>query len=106
MIRGRAAAVGLRPDRTGDLVAAVAEVATNSIRHGGGGGTLRIWRHEDALICEVTDPGHITDPLVGRRTPSPATETGRGLWLANQLCDLIQVRSSPVGTTIRLHSWL
>ena len=82
------------------------EVATNSIRHGGGGGTLRIWRQEDALVCEVTDPGHITDPLVGRRTPSPATEAGRGLWLANQLCDLFQVRSGPGGTTIRLHSWL
>ena len=82
------------------------EVATNSIRHGSGGGTLRLWRQEDALVCEVTDPGHITDPLVGRRTPSPATQGGRGLWLANQLCDLIQVRSTPAGTTIRLHSWL
>jgi anti-sigma regulatory factor (Ser/Thr protein kinase) len=106
LVRKHAAAVGLRRDRAADLVAAVTEVATNSIRHGGGGGTLRIWPQEDALVCEVTDAGHITDPLVGRRTPSPATQTGRGLWLANQLADLIQVRSGPGGTTIRLHSWL
>ena len=29
--------------------------------------------------------------------------TGRGLWLANQLCNLVQIRSSPEGTTVRLH---
>jgi anti-sigma regulatory factor (Ser/Thr protein kinase) len=28
---------------------------------------------------------------------------GYGLWLANQVCDLVQVRSSPAGTTVRLH---
>ena len=106
LVREHAAAVGLRRDRAIDLVAAVTEVATNCIRYGGGGGTVRIWRQEDALVCEVTDPGHITDPLVGRRAPTTATEAGRGLWLANQLCDLVQVRSGPGGTTIRLHSWL
>ena len=65
--------MGLRRNRAADLVAAVAEVAANSIRHGGGGGTLRIWRQEDAPVCKVTDPGHITDPMLGRRTPSPGT---------------------------------
>ena len=106
LVRAQAAAAGLRPDRTTDLVVAVTEVATNSIQHGGGQGSLRLWRHEDAVICEISDAGHITDPLVGRRTPSQATKGGRGLWLANQLCDLIQVRSAPAGTTIRLYSWL
>ena len=106
LVRKHAAAVRLRRDRTADLVAAVTEVATNSIRHGGGGGTLRTWRQQDALVCEVTDAGHITDPLVGRRPPSSTTEAGHGLWLANQLCDLCQMRSGPGGTTIRLHSWL
>jgi anti-sigma regulatory factor (Ser/Thr protein kinase) len=105
LVSQHAATAGLGPDRATDLVAAVTEIATNSIRHGGGQGSLRLWRHEDALICEITDAGHITDPLVGRRTPS-APESGRGLWLANQLADLIQVRSAPTGTTTRLHSWL
>ena len=105
-VRRFAVTSGLHPDRATDLVWAVTEVATNSIRHGGGRGTLRLWRQGDSMISEVTDAGHITDSMVGRRAPSPASETGRGLWLANQLCDLLQVRSGPGGTTVRLHSWL
>ena len=27
----------------------------------------------------------------------------RGLWLANQLCDLVQIRTLPAGTVVRLH---
>ena len=100
------AAAGLRPDRIADLVLAVAEVMANSIRYGGGQGILRTWRPEDALVVEIADAGHITDPLVGRRPPSEQAEGGHGLWLANQLCDLVQVRSSPAGTAVRLHSWL
>ena len=100
------AAAGLRPERIADLVLAVAEVTANSIRDGGGQGTLRTWRPEDALVVEIADAGHITDPLVGRRPPSEQTEGGRGLWLANQLCDLVQVRSGPTGTAVRLLSWL
>ena len=30
-------------------------------------------------------------------------ENGRGMWLANQLCDLVQLRSSPEGTVVRMH---
>jgi len=30
-------------------------------------------------------------------------ESGRGLWIVNQLCDLFQLRSSPAGTVARLH---
>jgi len=97
---------GLSPDRTTDLVLAAAEVATNSIRHGGGRGVLRMWRQGDAVVCEFTDRGHITDPLAGRRVPSLSTEGGRGLWLANQLCDLVQIRSAASGTAVRLVSWL
>jgi hypothetical protein len=48
----------------------------------------------------------ITDPLVGRGLLSDVTEDGRGIWMANQLCDLVQVRSSPSGTTVRLFAWL
>ena len=106
LVTFHAVLAGLSSDRTADLVLAVAEVATNSIRHAGGWGTLRIWQQHDALVCEISDRGHITDPLVGRRTPAADSGGGRGLWLANQLCDLVQVRSGPAGTTVRLFSWL
>jgi anti-sigma regulatory factor (Ser/Thr protein kinase) len=97
---------GLNADRTTDLTLAATEVATNSVRHGGGRGVLRLWRQGDAVVCEFTDRGHITDPLAGRRTPSLSAEGGRGLWLANQLCDLVQIRSGPSGTAVRLLTWL
>jgi len=101
-----ATAAGLGSDRATDLVLAAAEVATNSVRHGGGRGVLRMWQQGDAVSCDFTDRGHITDPLAGRRIPSLCTEGGRGLWLANQLCDLVQIRSTTAGTTVRLVSWL
>ena len=81
----------------------VHEVVSNSIRHGGGAGTLHLWRDDDALVCEVRDGGRIDDPLVGRERPEFGRAGGRGLWLANQLCDLVQVRSFSDGSVVRLH---
>jgi anti-sigma regulatory factor (Ser/Thr protein kinase) len=90
-------------ERVEDLILAVDELATNSICHGGGGGTLRLWGDDDALVCEVRDRGYVEDPLVGRVRPALELTRGRGLWLVNQLCDLMQIRSSPVvGTTVRV----
>jgi anti-sigma regulatory factor (Ser/Thr protein kinase) len=94
---------GLPSSRVADLVLAVNEVATNSIVHGGGKGILRTWSDPDAVICEVRDSGFFDRPLVDRERPSPEAPGPRGLWLANQLCDLVQIRSLPGGTAVRLH---
>ena len=94
---------GLDPHRTDDLVLAVDEAATNSVRHGGGRGVLAMWQEGEVLMSELRDGGHIDDPLVGRETPTLEQLRGRGLWLANQLCDLTQVRSTPDGVVVRLH---
>jgi anti-sigma regulatory factor (Ser/Thr protein kinase) len=99
----QAAAAGLRRRRVVDAVVAVNEVANNSIEHGGGRGTLRIWTEQRRLVCEVSDAGRIDDPLVDRRIPDPDRPSGRGLWIANQLCELVQLRSFPTGTVVRLH---
>jgi anti-sigma regulatory factor (Ser/Thr protein kinase) len=93
---------GLSQARGDDLVTAVSELAANSVLHGGGGGTLSLWQEPDALVVEAVDLGYIEEPLVGRRRPTPTQEGGRGLWLVNQLCDLVQIRSSPAGSAIRL----
>jgi anti-sigma regulatory factor (Ser/Thr protein kinase) len=98
-----AAALGLDAARTGDMVLIVNEVATNSVRHGGGTGTLRIWEDGGSVICEVRDGGQILDPLIGRKKPPAGHGSGLGLWLANQLCDLVQIRSFPTGSVVRLH---
>jgi anti-sigma regulatory factor (Ser/Thr protein kinase) len=97
---------GLGADRSRAMTSAVAEIAANSVRHGGGAGELRTWLQADALICEVTDPGRFDNPLVGRLTPAPEEQRGRGLWLANQFSDLVQIRSTPCGTAVRIFAWL
>jgi len=94
---------GLRPDRARDLVLAVGELAGNTLVHTGKPGTLAIWTGNGEIICQVQDTGHITDPLAGTRRPGPTDSGGgRGLWLVNQLCDLVEIRTGPGGTTIRL----
>jgi anti-sigma regulatory factor (Ser/Thr protein kinase) len=103
-VAGHAGALGIDGRRASELALAAHEIATNSLRHGGGRGFLRIWSEPEAMICEIRDSGHIKDPLVGRELPPPGQEGGRGVWLANQLCDLVQVRSSLAGTVIRLHA--
>jgi anti-sigma regulatory factor (Ser/Thr protein kinase) len=106
-VRSRAAAAGARsgldPPEVADLVTAAAELAANSVMHGGGRGTLRVWCENGTLLVEVEDSGLIEDPLVGRRRPLITQEGGRGLWLANRLCDLVQIRSGEQGTAVRLH---
>jgi anti-sigma regulatory factor (Ser/Thr protein kinase) len=94
---------GMGPMEAADLVTAVSELAANSVMHGGGSGTLRLWQEEERLLAEVEDRGRIEEPLVGRLRPDVHQEGGRGLWLANQLCDLVQIRSGERGTTVRLH---
>ena len=37
------------------------------------------------------------------RAPAADGEGGRGVWIANQLCDLVQVRSGEDGSVVRLH---
>jgi anti-sigma regulatory factor (Ser/Thr protein kinase) len=93
---------GLPIHRTEDLLLAVNEVATNTLLHTKRGGTVTIWSDGQDLICEVQDAGRIADPMVGRRAPLPDAAGGRGLWLVNQLCDLVELRVRPNGTRIRL----
>jgi anti-sigma regulatory factor (Ser/Thr protein kinase) len=86
-----------------DLVLAMTELATNSIRHGGGRGVMRAWREHGALLLEVRDDGRIAEPMVGRIRPTADQLGGFGLWMVNQLCDLVQVRSSAEGSVVRVH---
>jgi anti-sigma regulatory factor (Ser/Thr protein kinase) len=99
----RAADAGLSARRTEDLLLAVNEVATNSLRHADGCGTIRVWEEPHAVICEVRDGGTFDEPLAGRERPIPDQIGGFGLWLSNQVCDLVQIRSIGDGTVVRLH---
>src|SRR5436190_6545214 len=102
LVYWRAASAGLGVMRTNDLVLAVNEILTNSVRHGGGAGVLRMWQEGGTLVCEVRDGGRMDDPLADRRKPTAEQTGGRGLWMANQLCDLVQIRSLADGNVVRL----
>jgi anti-sigma regulatory factor (Ser/Thr protein kinase) len=105
LVTAAATGAGLDQARIRDVVVAANEVATNSLRHGGGKGLLRAWRDNGALIVEIRDDGCFDRPLVDRQRPTADAAASRGLWLANQLCDLVQIRSNSHGTLVRLHMW-
>ena len=93
---------GLSGGRAADLALAASEVAANTLRHAGGGGMLHLWPTADEIICQIMDSGRIDDPLAGRRRPAE-DGSGHGLWVVNQVCDLVQLRSGRAGTMVRMH---
>jgi anti-sigma regulatory factor (Ser/Thr protein kinase) len=101
-----ATSIGLSPTRVLDLVLALGELTANTVRHTKAGGVVAIWSAGNELVCQVQDTGHITDPLAGRRRPDADAGGGQGLWVVHQLCDLVELRSSPGGTVIRIHMHL
>jgi anti-sigma regulatory factor (Ser/Thr protein kinase) len=99
-----ATAAGLSQERRTDWLLAVGEAISNSVRHGGGRGTLRMWCAEGGLVAEIRDQGVLADPLTGRRRPDPRAATGgRGMWMMHQLCDLVEIRAAAPGLVLRLH---
>ncbi|NYJ08653.1 anti-sigma factor RsbA family regulatory protein [Petropleomorpha daqingensis] len=105
-VRHWAASLHLPADGVEALELASAELAANSVRHGGGSGSVAMWTEDGAAVLEFTDPGTIDEPLTGRLRPAAEDDGGHGLYLVNQLCDLVQLRSSPTGTTVRVLTWL
>lgn len=102
-VRDRAAAAGLDEDRADDLTIAVNELASNTVEHTSGPGSVAVWTADDRLACQVTDTGHLTDPMAGRIPVPPDQATGgRGLVLVNHLCDLVRVHTRPGRTTVRV----
>ncbi|GGK70347.1 anti-sigma regulatory factor [Planomonospora parontospora subsp. parontospora] len=98
-----AARIGLKGERLEDLRLIASELAANSLDYGGGSGTLRVWREGGRVVFDVSDGGHIADPLAGRR-PTPIHQLGsRGLLVTNLLSDLVRIHTGQGGTTIRVY---
>jgi anti-sigma regulatory factor (Ser/Thr protein kinase) len=102
LVATTAAAVGMAEDRILDFVLAASEVGTNCVTHGGGTGTACLWREPEALVLEVRDRGRFARLPIPDTRPSPSQERGRGLWIADQLCDSVCISSGPDGTSVRL----
>ncbi|WP_203790951.1 ATP-binding protein [Paractinoplanes rishiriensis] len=88
-----------------DLVVATVEVAANGLRHGAPPVRVRAWHHHDTLIVECDDSaGRPIPATAGYQRPQPADPTpgGRGLWVARQLADVVQIHSTSNRTCVRL----
>jgi anti-sigma regulatory factor (Ser/Thr protein kinase) len=102
LVASHARQAGLTAERAADLVLAASEIAGNTLRHTGAGGTAHVWHTGGEMLCQIQDQGWITDPLAGR-IRRPPDERGHGLWVVNQVCDLVELRTGRDGTTIRMH---
>jgi MEDS: MEthanogen/methylotroph, DcmR Sensory domain len=94
---------GLALHQASGLASATHGLATGSLQRGATGGIIRMWRQPREVIYEVIDDTYVDDPLAGRR--APVVDSADALWTANQLCDLVQLRSTPAGTIVRLHAY-
>ena len=94
---------GLADERLSDFVAAVNELLTNAVRHGGGQGHVRLWAVDDEIVCEVTDSGGgLPAGARGQDRPAPEDPGGRGLWLAAELTDALELTTGEHGTAVRI----
>jgi anti-sigma regulatory factor (Ser/Thr protein kinase) len=96
---------GLDVPRTEEFVLAVNEITTNAVIHGRPPAILRLWPTDGEVVVEVTDTGDgIRDILAGQLTPPAVSQGGRGLWMARQLCDAVEVSCSETGCTVTMHA--
>jgi hypothetical protein len=105
-VRRWAEASGLSARRSGRLAGAVRAVTQAGVDRAGRTEILQLWQDGSALICQLQDTDHLQDPMVGRRSLEQESPFGQALRLANDVCDLVQVRSGARGTTVRVHTWL
>ena len=102
LVESHAGRARLAEERAADLVLAASEVAANTLSHARSDGMLHVWRDDQEVLCQLHDQGWITDPLAGRVRHGPESR-GHGLFLVNQVCDLVELITGREGTTVCLH---
>lgn len=91
----------LAEPRRAEFVLAVHEVMCNAVRHGGGEGTLRLFRTANSLCCQVNDKGPGFDEnMIPLALPSLDAPGSRGLWLVRELTDRMDIARCAVGASI------
>lgn len=99
-----ARAAGLADDRLDDAELAAGEVAANVFRHAADVARVRTWVSYGSFVCDIDDTGHgIEDPFAGYAIAELLAPGGRGLTIARRLADVVEVRTTPTGTLVRLH---
>ncbi|MGH9087930.1 MAG: ATP-binding protein [Acidimicrobiales bacterium] len=105
-VQAHATAACLLPTAVSKLVIGAEEVLTNALLHGGPPRQLSVYTEGPALVCHVSDGGLDFADLLGAYLPpdqrEAAGEGGRGLWIAHQLSDALELGTSATGTHLRL----
>jgi anti-sigma regulatory factor (Ser/Thr protein kinase) len=105
--RAQARAAGLPEETVEDLTVAVGEITVNALIHGEPPRTLWGYVEDGHLVCRVRDAGSgLPEPLAGYLPPDRRRFHGRGLWLAHQLCDSVEIVSDGACTDIFLRTRL
>jgi anti-sigma regulatory factor (Ser/Thr protein kinase) len=94
---------GLSAEGIADLRLITSELATRSLQHTDGACRLAFWRHDDHFVCEARDRGHLDDPLIGRRPYERDSQRGQGLFVVNEVADLVRSYTTEGETTIRAY---
>ncbi|MGH3868720.1 MAG: anti-sigma factor RsbA family regulatory protein [Pseudonocardiaceae bacterium] len=93
--------LGLGGDHA-ELRLIIGELVARSLVPGEGTGTLHVWAVRGYLVCEVRPAGHLDDSFSARPLAELNRPGGRGL-LLHHLSDLVQQRTCPQGTAIRVY---
>jgi len=100
-VLAEAVAAGMSPDRSSDVMLAVHELAANAVRHGGGGGLVRVQVADGILNCQVSDAGGTTPTtaagVAGRPWPF---QPSHGLWLVRIVADHLTIAPGPTGSLV------
>lgn len=102
-LRDWAAGLGFVHPASDDVVVAANEAATNGLIHGVPPVRVRCWHHRDTLVVQVDDTGGMSLPSTAGYERPVLGFTGRGLWIARQLADVVTTSATEDNTTVRLH---
>jgi serine/threonine-protein kinase RsbW len=86
-----------------EILLAVAELMANTVCHGGGHGSVRLWLAGTDLWAQVSDRGpgipvhrlHLPRPVLG-------DSHGWGLWVVRRIAASVDIATSSAGTIVRL----
>lgn len=90
---------GVSSSRAAELAIGLHEIVANALEHGSARAVLRCWHEDDRVVCEVSDEGPgLDDPLAGYFPPTEDQVDGRGLWLARQIFDSVELHPGRDGS--------
>ncbi len=94
----------LEHERVEELTVIASELVTNSVQAGAETITIAWWEDEDGCALQVDDDGYgFDEPLAGYRRPAADADNGRGVWIARQLADVVELARRDPGTSVRVH---